>query len=690
MATIVAAAGGGNWNATGTWVGGAVPTAADNVQLTAASGAVTINVAAFCRSLDCAGYTSTLTHAGAVILTIGDGTSGASNIALRLATTMTYTLGNTNSSTITFVGSSATAQTIDLAGKPCAAMSFSSASNAGTWRLMSDYIPPNSSSGSISLSRGTFDTNGYTINAISLSSTGGSARTLTTGSSVINIQSLNITFPASITITPNTAVVNMTRITSTQTLTLPAIDMNGMSFAMTGNGTAIATVGGATVANFSRTATAAVSDMITFTAASAFTVTGTLVLAGNSATNRLLVQSAVVGTPAIINAGAVSLTNVDFADITAAGAAIPFAGTSIGNALGNSNITFTTPVTRYAVNSGNWSSVNMWSSSSGGGSGASVPLCHDTVIMNASSAAGTYVVNVPRCAKDLTCTGFTRTLNFTAGLNVAIYGSVTLGSGMTFNTNGSAWTVFGRSAHTLTFAGKTSSNTLTINSPGGSYSLIDAFNGGTNFSVTNGTFSSNNFNMSVAQQMTFAAASTVNLGTSTVTLSNATAITVFTNSSTTSTTSSADFVISTVSTLTRTFAGGGQTYNSLTYTVAGSTGTLVVTGANTFGTINFSDSTNARTLTLPATVITTVTSAFNVHGSAGKLMTVNSSTSGTAARISKQFGIVGCDFLSVRDSIAQGGAAWYAGANSVNVSGNTGWIFTGLPSAPGRFFAFFD
>jgi len=34
------------------------------------------------------------------------------------------------------------------------------------------------------------------------------------------------------------------------------------------------------------------------------------------------------------------------------------------------------------------------------------------------------------------------------------------------------------------------------------------------------------------------------------------------------------------------------------------------------------------------------------------------------------------DYMSIKDSTATGGAAWYAGANSTNVSGNTGWIFS--------------
>jgi hypothetical protein len=37
------------------------------------------------------------------------------------------------------------------------------------------------------------------------------------------------------------------------------------------------------------------------------------------------------------------------------------------------------------------------------------------------------------------------------------------------------------------------------------------------------------------------------------------------------------------------------------------------------------------------------------------------------------------DYLSIKDSNATGGAAWYAGTHSTNVSNNLGWTFTAPP-----------
>lgn len=138
----------------------------------------------------------------------------------------------------------------------------------------------------------------------------------------------------------------------------------------------------------------------------------------------------------------------------------------------------------------------------------------------------------------------------------------------------------------------------------------------------------------------------------------------------------------------RTFAGGGKTYFSLTYTAAGSTGQLRITGSNTFGTINFSDVTNARSLLFTAGTTTTITTAFNVNGTAGKLMTVSSITAATHT-LAKASGVVSCDYLSVDHSIAGGGASWYAGANSTDGGSNTGWNFVAPPVSSPNFLAMF-
>ena len=61
MATRTISNAGGNYNATGTWVEGIVPTSADDVVATATSGQLTVNVVSAARSFDFTNYVNTLT-----------------------------------------------------------------------------------------------------------------------------------------------------------------------------------------------------------------------------------------------------------------------------------------------------------------------------------------------------------------------------------------------------------------------------------------------------------------------------------------------------------------------------------------------------------------------------------------------------------------------------------------------------
>jgi hypothetical protein len=61
MATRTISNTGGNYNATGTWVEGAVPNSSDDVVSTATSGQLTVNVTSAARSINLSNYTNTLT-----------------------------------------------------------------------------------------------------------------------------------------------------------------------------------------------------------------------------------------------------------------------------------------------------------------------------------------------------------------------------------------------------------------------------------------------------------------------------------------------------------------------------------------------------------------------------------------------------------------------------------------------------
>lgn len=173
---------GANWN-----VGGVAqvspPTAADDVAVGTGTGAtnnaLNIDSGAVCRSLDFTGYTGTVTH-DAITLTIGDGTAGTGSIALKMVSGMTYTKVNAATSAITYASTSATVQSIDSGGKTMGNTVFNG--SGGSWQLAAAYTT--GTGGTITLTTGTFDTNGFTVDCGNFVGTGAATRVLTLGATL--------------------------------------------------------------------------------------------------------------------------------------------------------------------------------------------------------------------------------------------------------------------------------------------------------------------------------------------------------------------------------------------------------------------------------------------------------------------------------------------------------------------------
>ena len=126
----------------------------------------------------------------------------------------------------------------------------------------------------------------------------------------------------------------------------------------------------------------------------------------------------------------------------------------------------------------------------------------------------------------------------------------------------------------------------------------------------------------------------------------------------------------------RTFIGAGNTYYNFWSSAGASTASLTISGSNTFNDFK-DDGTAAHSILFTVSTTQTVTS-FTVSGTAGNLITINSTTTGLHT-LSKSTGNVSCDYLNIQHSAAQGGATWYAGANSTNNNGvataGRGWHF---------------
>ena len=323
-----------------------------------------------------------------------------------------------------------------------------------------------------------------------------------------------------------------------------------------------------------------------------------------------------------------------------------------------------------------------WATSSGGANNAAVPTTTDDVCFDANSGVGNSVISATIIINSLTTTGYTGTLTHNTAVNLELEASLTLTAGMTY-------TLGNVNTSSIIFIGTTTGNTITtagfniggMNIDGtGSWTLggsLSMSSASAEFTVTKGTFSSGNFNISCGFiSISSTSTRSVTLGTSTITLSDVgTVWYAATTTGLTSSMGSSTIVISNTGSIGKIFAGGGLAYGSFS-AAAGGAGAVIITGANTFsGTLT---ATGPKTFTFPSSTTTTI-GTLAVTGTSGNLVTINSSTGGTAATISQASGTVCANWVSLQDSTATGGASFFA-QNATNVSGNTGWTFGSCPS----------
>ena len=287
--------------------------------------------------------------------------------------------------------------------------------------------------------------------------------------------------------------------------------------------------------------------------------------------------------------------------------------------------------------------------------------------INVNVTAGTDIVAMTNYGfNNVNFTGFTGSVITAIGVS----GNLTLGTGMSVTTS-SIWSMYGTSGtQSITSNAVTLDAPLTLNGTG-LYQLQDNLTIGSTrlLTVTSGTL---NLNAKTLTTGTFSSTGSsvrsISFNGGTITTSGATFTVSGTNFSTSGT-----GTISMTSASSKTFAGGGFSYPTLNQ---GGAGALVITGANTFA--NITNTVQPATITLPSSTTTTV-SNFNVNGTSGNLVTINSSISGTQATLNYVGAdVIDVNFLSIKDSNATPASVWYANVTSTNVSNNTGWIFSGV------------
>jgi hypothetical protein len=508
-----------NWSASSGGASGAsVPTSVDNVFFDQA-GSYSVT---FTGALNCANF---IVSAGTVTFT--------STGTLKIRASMSLVAGTVWSATgvITFSATN-TVNTITTNGTAFAGAFGTNAilfDGNGRWTLGSALTL---SQGSISVSEGNFNTGGYAVTVgQQFISIGSSTRSISLGASTVTVAftisggnaiqftSTGLTFNA------GTSQINIASFGST-TFTGAGLTFYNVAFTPATNATL--TIDAGTIFNNFSVSGPPTTGINTVTFPANQTINGTLSTTSTAGNRRVFFASSTYGIGFTITCNrATNLTDADFRDIYIKGTASPISGTRIGNRGNCQGITFSAPKTVYwnLAAGGNWTDT-AWATSIGGAvSTDNFPLPQDTGAivntgLNTSAVVATSGLTPYLSGVDMSARTNAMTLNI-SGITPTCYGNWTNGSGTTIQT-ANAITFSGGGIQTITSAGKTFAQSITVDTYGGTVQLADALNiGSTNaLIVTNGTFttagyavtagilSSNNSNVR-----------TINLGASTATFS---------------------------------------------------------------------------------------------------------------------------------------------------------------------------
>lgn len=370
---------------------------------------------------------------------------------------------------------------------------------------------------------GTFNTANYTMTVNSLQRTDATnSATVNLGSSAITCSgttAINFTLSSGLTLNAGTSTISCSG--SSPTFAGGGFTFYNVSFTSTAIGNIVIT-GNNTFNNLTFTPRAAAGEgNVAFDAGGTNTVNGTLTFgSGTTGVARLLVRSVTAGAATTISAATItSPTDIDFRDITASGASIPWSGNRLGNCLGNTNINFGAGTTKYWVSpsSDNWSGA-VWSTTSGntGGTTTAFPLPQDSIVIDdAGLTAGNVItVNAPYQIPNLSFATRTAAATFaTGGQTPTFYGDLTYSAAVT--PTGTAVLTFNKQSGTavITSAGITFPQPVTMLGKNGTLAIngnltllstntftltqgtLDLTNNGAgNYTLSTGLFSSSNSN----------------------------------------------------------------------------------------------------------------------------------------------------------------------------------------------------
>jgi hypothetical protein len=503
----------------------------------------------------------------------------------------------------TLFNATTTGNTITTNGISLATVLFNGI--GGSWTLGYELI----TTATLTFTNGTLDTSSsgnYALTINAFSSSNSNIRT-------INLNSSTITIATSVTAWNMSTSTNATLNAGTSTINLtssigPGFIGGGLTyynveFSATSQ-TTVSISGANTFNNLTFAGRTASAGINTFNISANQTINGTFTVgAGTASAYRIGIFSDTLGTPRTLTCAAIAaMSDVDFRDITIAGAAAPASGTRLGDAKGNSGITFPAAKTVYyrQTGSANWgtSGTGSWSATSGGSLDATqFPLAQDTAVFPAATypASGT-TTTINTSYQIGTIDMSLRTSNTMTLANltyaIGIYGNWLNGTGITLSGTGTIFFV-GRTTQQITSSAKTFTQPIDINTPSGSVTLQDDFtNSATNIvTLTAGTLSLQSFKLETS---TFSSSNsntrTIAFGTGDITCTGTG--TVWTTATTTNLTTTGTQVVnvtSTGSTAITVNTGALSEANSISFNFTGGTYALTFLGtvSHTARNVNF-------------------------------------------------------------------------------------------------------
>jgi hypothetical protein len=684
------------WNGTGTWATLAywflddahtisateipISGTTDNVFFTInSSGTCTISATSYCYNLDMTGFVGTLAGSGTLIITgsmkFSGGTfsyTGNLDIAGTTGSYEIWTNGLTLNSTVVLKGNNL---------------------NTGAdYILMDDFKLGTSKS--LSMNVGGLNCNGKTITAPSgFRSGNNSIRRINISGCTFYVGSSSLAWQMraeNLSLTGGSETIYFVGSGSVNGITGGGFTYNKVHF-----------IGSNTVINFNNNDIFNELKIIPTTTSQIYlymlaniTINNTFVIEGPSNINRIWFQTNLLGVKqSITNNGTLSMRDVDFHDIIGTGTTSWVGGTRIGDGGGNTGITFDTSRTLYwvATSGGSWSSNTSWSLTSGGTSGEYSPLPQDDVTFTSNSITSnsrTITVDCHVYGKNINFLNllYNPTITLAYGFNPRLYGDITLGSNQTHVSNASIYWLANQNVY-FTTNNESFPYGISMYFRNCSLELVDDINIGS-FRLICGILNTNNKNITC---FSFAATNetgtslsgfTCNLGSSTVYINGNNAVLDFNYS---------NFILNAGTSLIKiitgsgapardvTIIGGGKTFYNLWISAIFSTLTYywIISGNNTFNNLNLTPASSTRSMWVKFTSGSVQrVNTFTALGYSTAPVKIIGSTSATWTLSGMTTTKNCCDYLDISGSTATPSNIFYAGTNSINSGGNTGWTFS--------------